>query len=250
MYRYLVGRLMGAIGVIWGVATLSFIMVFMMPGDAARMYAGPRAPEETVQRIRHEWGLDQPLGVQYVRYLERAVQGDLGRSTRDNRAVLQAVIERLPPTIELALTGFLFEKLFGVPLGIIAALEPCSWLDQFATILALIGISLPQFAVGLVALYVFGFLIPIFPLGGYGTLAHLVLPAIVLAIGGIAFYSRVLRNSVLEVAGEDYVRTARAQGLRVRGGLLRHILRNALLPVVTLAGLGPGSLPWRVVVVW
>ncbi len=249
MYRYLVGRLMGAIGVIWGVATLSFIMVFMMPGDAARMYAGPRAPEETVQRIRHEWGLDQPLGVQYVRYLERAVQGDLGRSTRDNRAVLQAVIERLPPTIELALTGFLFEILFGVPLGIIAALKPGSWIDQFATILALIGISLPQFAVGLVALYVFGFLIPIFPLGGFGTPAHLILPAIVLAIGGIAFYSRVLRNSVLEVAGDDYVRTARAKGLSGRAVLVRHILRNALMPVVTLAGLDLASLLGGVVVI-
>src|SRR5689334_4421207 len=169
MYRYLFGRLLGAIGVIWGVATLSFVMVFMMPGDAARMYAGPRAPEATVQRIRHEWGLDQPLTVQYVRYIERALQGDLGRSTRDNRDVLQAIAQRLPPTIELALAGFAVEILVGFPLGLIAALKPGTWIDQIATFFALIGISLPQFAVGLVALYVFGFLIPIFPLGGYGT---------------------------------------------------------------------------------
>jgi peptide/nickel transport system permease protein len=249
MYRYLAGRLIGAIGVIWGVATLSFVMVFLMPGDAARMYAGPRAPESTVERIRHEWGLDQPLGVQYIRYMGRALQGDLGRSTRDNRAVLQAVIERLPPTIELAVAGFLFEILIGFPLGLIAALKPGTWVDQIATIMALIGVSLPQFAVGLVALYVFGFLIPIFPLGGYGSIDHLILPAFVLAIGGIAFYSRILRNSVLEVAGDDYVRTARAKGLGSRAVLTRHILRNALMPVVTLAGLDLASLLGGVVVI-
>lgn len=249
MYRYLVGRLIGAIGVIWGVATLSFVMVFLMPGDAARMYAGPRAPESTVQRIRHEWGLDQPLTVQYIRYMGRALQGDLGRSTRDNRAVLQAVLERLPPTIALALMGFFFEILIGFPLGLIAALKPGTWVDQIATLLALIGVSLPQFAVGLVALYVFGFLIPIFPLGGYGGLDHLILPAIVLAIGGIAFYSRILRNSVLEVAGDDYVRTARAKGLGTRAVLVQHILRNALMPVVTLAGLDLASLLGGVVVI-
>src|SRR5215470_17828333 len=137
MYRYLVGRLFGAIGVIWGVATLSFVMVFLMPGDAARMYAGPRAPEETVQRIRVLWGLDQPLPVQYVRYLGRALQGDLGESTRDKRQVLQAVIERLPATIQLALAGLFVELLVGVPLGILAATRPGSWIDQIATIIAL-----------------------------------------------------------------------------------------------------------------
>lgn len=249
MYRYLIGRLLGAIGVIWGVATLSFVMVYLMPGDPARMYAGPRAPEETVQRIRVLWGLDQPLMVQYFRYMDRALQGDLGRSTRDNREVLSAVVERLPATIELALAGFGFELLFGVPMGIIAALKPGSILDQISTAVALIAISLPQFAVGLVALFVFGFLIPIFPLGGYGTPAHLILPAIVLAIGGIAFYARVLRTSVLEVMGEDYVRTARAKGLRRRGILVWHILRNALMPVVTLAGIDLASLLGGVVVV-
>jgi peptide/nickel transport system permease protein len=147
------------------------------------------------------------------------------------------------------LAGFLVEILIGVPLGIVAALKPGSWIDQIATVLALIGISLPQFAVGLVALYVFGFLIPIFPLGGFGTPAHLILPAIVLAIGGIAFYSRILRNSVLEVAMDDYVRTARAKGLRGRTVLLSHILRNALMPIVTLAGLDVASLLGGVVVI-
>jgi ABC-type dipeptide/oligopeptide/nickel transport system permease component len=237
MSAYLLRRLLGAFGVVFGVATISFVMVFLMPGDAARMYAGPRAPEETVQRIRVIWGLDQPLPVQYVRYLGRALQGDLGNSTRDNRPVLRAVIERLPATIQLALAGLLVELAIGVPLGIIAALRPGSWFDQLATIVSLIGISLPSFALGLVVLYVFGYLIPLFPLGGYGTPLHLVLPALTLGIGGTAFYARVLRNSLLEVMGEDYIRTANAKGLRPRSVLLRHTLRNALLPTVTLAAL-------------
>jgi peptide/nickel transport system permease protein len=246
---YVLRRLLGALGVIWGVATISFVMVFLMPGDAARMYAGPRAPEETVQRIRVLWGLDQPLSVQYFRYLGRAVQGDFGNSTRDKRPVLQAVAERLPATIQLALAGLFVELLFGVPLGIVAALRPGSWVDQVATIIALIGVSVPQFAFGLVALYLFGFVIPIFPLGGYGTLAHLILPALVLGIGGVAFYSRVLRGSVLEVMGEDYIRTARAKGLSPKWVLIRHILRNAVLPVVTLAGVDLATLLGGVVVI-
>src|SRR5215213_4415234 len=192
MTAYIVRRLLGAFGVVFGVATISFIMVFMMPGDAARMYAGARAPEETVQRIRVLWGLDQPLPVQYVRYLGRAVQGDLGNSTRDKRPVLQAVVERLPATMQLALAGLCVELMIGVPLGIFAALYPGSWIDRIATVMALIGISIPQFALGLVALYLFGFVIPIFPLGGYGTFAHLILPALVLGVGGVAYYSRVI----------------------------------------------------------
>jgi ABC-type dipeptide/oligopeptide/nickel transport system permease component len=246
---YVLRRLLGALGVIWGVATISFVMVFLMPGDAARMYAGPRAPEETVQRIRVLWGLDQPLSVQYFRYLGRAVQGDLGNSTRDKRPVLQAVAERLPATIQLAMAGLFVELLFGVPLGIVAALRPGSWVDQIATVIALIGVSVPQFAFGLVALYLFGFVIPIFPLGGYGTLAHLILPALVLGIGGVALYSRVLRGSVLEVMGEDYIRTARAKGLSPKWVLIRHILRNAVLPVVTLAGVDLATLLGGVVVI-
>ncbi|MBI1280410.1 MAG: ABC transporter permease subunit [Anaerolineaceae bacterium] len=249
MTAYLLRRLLGTVGVIFLVATATFIMVFLMPGDAARMYAGPRAPEETVQRIRVLWGLDQPLPVQYVRYLGRAIQGDLGESTRDKRPVLQAVFERLPATIQLALAGLFIELLVGVPLGILAATRPGSWIDQLATLIALVGISIPQFALGLVMLYVFGFLIPIFPLGGYGTPLHLVLPALVLGVGGTAFYSRVLRNSILEVTGEDYVRTAKAKGLSPRMVLVRHVLRNALMPVVTLAGLDLATLLGGVVVI-
>ena len=249
MTTYLLRRLVGAVFVIFGVATITFIMVFMMPGDAARMYAGPRAPEATVERIREVWGLNDPLPVQYIRYMGRAIQGDLGNSTRDNRPVVQAVVERLPATVQLALAGLFVELLFGIPLGILAALRPGTWIDNFATFMALLGVSVPQFAFGLVALYLFGFVIPIFPLGGYGTVAHLILPALVLGLGGVAFYSRVTRNSILEVVNEDYVRTARAKGLSQRAVLNRHVLRNALLPVLTLAGLDLALLLGGVVVI-
>jgi len=247
--NYLLRRLLGAAGVIFSVATITFVMIFLMPGDAARMYAGPRAPQAEVDRIRELWGLNDPLYVQYVRYLGRAIQGDLGNSTRDKRPVLQAVVERLPATAQLALAGLCVELAIGLPLGIVAALKPGSLIDQIATVVGLIGISIPQFALGLVALYLFGFVIPIFPLGGYGTPIHVILPALVLGIGGTAFYSRVLRNSILEVTGEDYIRTARAKGLAPRWVLLRHILRNALMPVVTLAGLDLALLLGGVVVI-
>jgi peptide/nickel transport system permease protein len=249
MTLYLIRRLIGAVGVIFGVATITFIMVFLMPGDAARMYAGPRAPEETVERIREQWGLNDPLPVQYVRYIGRAVQGDLGNSTRDGRPVLQSVIERLPATIQLALAGLAVELAIGIPLAVLAAVKPGSWADRMATVGALVGISVPQFALGLILLYVFGFVIPIFPLGGYGTVAHLILPAIVLGAGGAAFYARVFRNNLLDVMGEDYIRTARAKGVSPRRVLTHHIMRNALLPLVTLAGLDLALLLGGVVVI-
>jgi len=249
MGTYILRRLLGALGVIWGVATIAFILVFLMPGDAARMYAGPRAPEETVERIRQEWGLNDPLPVQYVRYLGRAIQGDFGRSTRDNRPVTEAILQRVPATLMLALAGLAVGTGVGIPLGIAAGLRPGTWVDQMATVFGLVGVSIPQFAVGLVALYVFGFVLPIFPLGGYGTVAHIILPAIVLGIGGIAFYTQVTRNSVLEVVHEDYIRTARAKGLAPRTVLRRHTLRNAMLPVITLAGLDLALLLGGVVVI-
>ena len=249
MVVYIFQRLIAAIFVIFGVATVTFAMVFLMPGDAARMYAGPRAPEETVERIREQWGLNEPLPVQYIRYLGRAIRGDLGNSTRDRRPVLQAVVDRLPATAQLALAGLIVELAIGIPLGILAALRPGTWIDQLTTVLALIGISIPQFALGLVALYVFGFVIPIFPLGGYGTLHHLILPALVLGVGGSAFYSRVLRNSIMDVMHEDYIRTARAKGLPSYRVLSHHVLRNALIPVVTLAGLDLALLCGGVVVI-
>jgi peptide/nickel transport system permease protein len=211
MGAYLVRRLLAAIGVLFGISLITFVIVFVMPGDPARLYAGPHASEETVERIRQEWGMNDPILLQYVRYITRAVQGDLGRSPRDRREVLPAVIERVPATAQLAIAGLVVELAIGVPLGIVAATRPGSKVDALTTTGALVALSIPPFVLGLLLLYFLGFVIPIFPLGGYGTPVHLVLPAV--------------------------TRTARAKGLHERRVLYRHALRNALLPVVTLAGL-------------
>jgi peptide/nickel transport system permease protein len=237
MGAYLIRRLLAAIGVLFGISLITFIIVFVMPGDPARIYAGPHASEETVERIRQEWGMNDPILVQYVRYITRAVQGDLGRSPRDRRAVLPAVLERVPATAQLALVGLVVELAIGVPLGIIAATRPGSRVDALTTTGALVALSIPPFVLGLLLLYFLGFLIPIFPLGGYGTPLHLILPAVTLGLSGGVWYARILRNSLLDELSSDYIRTARAKGLHERRVLYRHALRNAMLPVVTLAGL-------------
>jgi peptide/nickel transport system permease protein len=237
MGAYLVRRLLAAIGVLLGISFITFVIVFVMPGDPARLYAGPHASEETVERIREEWGMNDPILLQYARYIVRAVQGDLGRSPRDHRAVLPAIIERVPATAQLALAGLVVELAIGVPLGIVAATRPGSRVDALTTTVALMALSIPPFVLGLLLLYFLGFVIPIFPLGGYGTPVHLILPAVTLGLSGGVWYARILRNSLLDELGSDYIRTARAKGQRERRVLYRHALRNALLPVVTLAGL-------------
>ncbi|MEL6271459.1 MAG: ABC transporter permease, partial [Chloroflexota bacterium] len=249
MVRFLVRRLVASVGVLLGVSVITFMMVYVMPSDPARLYAGPRAPEETVERIREEWGLNDPLYVQYATYMWRAIQGDLGRSVRDRRPVLTAVMERVPATLQLALAGLFVELLIGIPLGILAASRPGSIADGIATLGSLVAISIPQFVLGIGLLYFFGFLIPIFPLGGYGTPLHIVLPAITLGLGGSAFYSRITRNNLMDTLGENYIRTAHAKGLFPGVVMSRHALRNAILPVITLAGMDLALLIGGVVVV-
>ena len=249
MLAYLIRRLIASVGVLLGVSVVTFVMVFAMPGDPARMYAGPRAPEETVERIREQWGLNDPLPLQYARYMVRAVQGDLGRSITDRRDVLTSILGRLPASFQLALAGLTFELAIGIPLGILAASRPGSWADWLATTGSLVAISIPQFVLGVMLLFFLAFLIPIFPLGGYGSLVHLFLPALTLGLGGSAFYARILRNNLLDVLGEDYIRTAHAKGLKPRSVLIQHGLRNALLPMITLAGLDLALLLGGVVVV-
>ena len=249
MGRYLFRRLLGAIGVILGISLITFVIVFVMPGDPARLYAGPHADDATVERIREDWGMNDPILVQYARYLGRAVQGDLGRSPRDHREILPAILEHVPATAQLAVAGLAVELAIGVPLGIIAAVRPGSKIDALATTGALIGLSIPPFLLGLLLLYFLGFVIPIFPLGGYGTPLHLVLPALTLGLSGGVWYARILRNSLLDELGGDYIRTARAKGLRERRVLYLHALRNAMLPVVTLAGLDLAGLLGGVVLI-
>jgi peptide/nickel transport system permease protein len=194
-----------------------------------------------VARIRQQLGLDQPFWVQYFRYIGRTLTGDLGFSYRKQIAVTQILLTRVPFTLALTAAGVFVELLIGLPVGIVSAVARGRWADRVGMFIALLGISAPPFWLGLLLLYVFGYLVPIFPLGGAGTLAHLVLPAFTAGVGGAAWYARMMRSSMLDILSADYVRTARAKGLRGFLVVLRHALPNALNPIITMAGL---DIPW------
>jgi peptide/nickel transport system permease protein len=240
MTEYLVKRFTSMLVVIFSILTLTFILAYMIPADPARAVAGPRARPETMALIRADLGLDQPVHVQYLRYMGRLLRGDLGTSYRLRMPVTEILLRRLPATAELAFAGVLFELLMGIPVGIISAVWQRSVWDRVAMLLALFGVAAPSFWLGLVLLYVFGYRIPIFPLGGPGGLSHLVLPAITLGLAGGAWYARMLRSSMLDVLNADYVRTARAKGLPESAVLLVHALRNAIQPIVTMVGMDLG----------
>ncbi len=234
--RLLLERIFQGILVLLAVSVLTFGLAILLPADPARMVAGPSASVQTVNNIRHELGLDKPILEQFVIYLGKVLRGDLGRSYKQSVNVTELLLSRLPATLELMLAGILFELLLGVSAGILAALRPGSFLDRSLMMLSFAGVSLPQFVLGLSLLYVFAFKFPIFPLGGFGTLAHIVLPALTLGISGAGWYARVVRSEMLEVLGQDYVRTATAKGVLRSVVITNHALRNALLPVIGMIG--------------
>jgi peptide/nickel transport system permease protein len=241
MWAFIARRLVQAIPVLFGISVLTFVLIYYLPADPARMYAGPSASVETVARIRQELGLDQPLWKQYTRYMGRLVQGDMGFSYRKQVPVTELILSRLPYTLALIAAGIMVELLIGLPVGIVSALRRGGWADRGGMFVALLGVSTPPFWLGLLLLYWFGFLIPIFPLGGAGSPASLVLPALAAGLGGAAWYARMMRSSMLDVISNDYVRTARAKGLHGFWVTSRHILPNALNPIITMAGM---DIPW------
>ena len=249
MLRYLAGRLGQALFVLLGVVTLSFLITNLVPADPARILAGKQADAETVANIRRQLGLDRPLYVQYGRYLTGLARGDLGRSYQQRTEIATLLRSRLPATLQLTLGGIFFELLLGVPLGILAALYAGRALDKLVMIGAFVGVSAPQFALGLVLLYVFGYQLAVFPMGGYGTLPHLVLPAVTLGISGAGWYARIVRSALLETLSADYVRTGTAKGLSRSRVVVKHALRNALLPVIAMIGVDIGLLMGGIVVV-
>lgn len=249
MASYLFLRLGQALLVLLGIILLTFLLTFTVPADPARMIAGQSATAETVQRIRHELGLDQPLPAQFWRYLRQVARGDLGRSYAQKVDVAALLRSRFPATVQLMVAGILFELLIGLPAGILAALRRDTWLDRVVMVGAFLGVSAPQFAVGLLLLYLVAFRLSMLPLGGYGSLAHLVLPALTLGIAGGGWYARVMRSAMVEVLSQDYVRTARAKGLPPVQVVSRHALKNAVLPIVTMVGLDFGTFMGGVVVV-
>lgn len=231
---------------LWLVVSCSFALAYLLPADPARMVAGPHASVETVARIRTELGLDRPVAVQYGRYLAAIARGDFGTSYQTNRKVADMVGEAIPRTALLALGAGFVQVLIGVPIGLVAALRRNTAVDHAAMALALVGISAPTFLVGLALLVGLGFHGRMFPIGGlgegWGVLHHAVLPSLTLGIAGAATYSRLTRGEYLDVARRDFMRTARAKGLPESTVVLRHGLRNALLPVVTYLGIDMGAL--------
>ncbi|MFD3004403.1 nickel ABC transporter permease [Thermus tengchongensis] len=242
MLNYAIRRLLIAIPTLFGVVLLVFLMVRLAPGDPAVLLAGEFATPETLQAIRERYGLDRPLPEQFLLYLGALLRGDLGESARSRRPVLEELKTYFPNTVELAVAAILVALLTGIPLGILAALRPGSGLDLGVMTLALLGVSMPVFWFGLLAILIFSVNLGWFPVAGKGTLAHLVLPAVTLGVNATALLARMTRGTLLEVLSQDYIRTARAKGLRERVVVFKHALRNAMIPVVTVAGLEFGSL--------
>ena len=240
MASYILRRLIQSVLILLGVSFITFVLLFVLPADPVRQIAGRAASAATVENIRQQLGLDQPFVVQYGRYLWNLAHGDLGRSYLQKTDVATLIWSRLPATLLLMAAGIAAELLIGLTLGVIAALWKGRALDQGLMVGGFVAVSAPQFVVGLLLLYVFAVRLGWFPIGGYGTAAHLVLPALTLGILGSGWYSRMMRSSMIEVLRADYIRTARAKGLSEHKVIYHHAFRNTLIPLVTFIG---GSLP-------
>jgi peptide/nickel transport system permease protein len=237
MIHHIIRRLLWVVVTLWGVSVLTFLVAYAVPADPARLYAGPRASAEAVQAIRRQMGLDRPVPVQYLDYIGHLLRGNFGYSFHLQSDVLPIILGHFPATAMLAVAGIAVEMLLGLPLGVLGALHRDSWIDRLALMLSLLSVSAPAFALGMLLLYAFGFVWPVFPLGGYGELANLVLPAVTLGFVGAGWYARTLRTTILDVLDQDYVLAARAKGLFPWQVTWRHVLRNAIGPIVTGLGL-------------
>lgn len=242
MKTYLARRLLTVFPTLLGVLLAVFLMVRLAPGDPAQLLAGEFVTPETLADIRQRFGLDQPWHVQLGLYVLNVVRGDLGESVRTRKPVTYELSQYFPNTLKLTLGAMLVALFIGIPAGIIAAIRPGTIFDLVAMLGALIGVSMPVFWFGLMAILIFSVELGWFPVAGTGTLWHLVLPAITLSTGTTAILARMTRSAMLEVLSQDYIRTARAKGLNQRMVIFKHALRNALIPVVTVAGLQFGTL--------
>lgn len=245
---YLLRRLLEAIPVVVAVTFIVFVSVRLIPGDPARTIAGLEASDATVEAVRKDLGLDRPLLAQYGTFLRALAIGDLGTSYYYRTPVREEVLRRFPATLQLAAAGLALSLVFGIAIGTLSAVQRGTWLDRGTLVLAIAGVSMPSFWLALVLIIVFAVNLGWLPAGGYGTWRHLVLPAVTLGLFGAGTIARLTRSSVLEVLGQDYVRTARSKGLQFRAVLLKHALRNAMVPVVTLLGLQLGAFLSRAVV--
>jgi peptide/nickel transport system permease protein len=241
--RYAVNRLLAMIPTLLILTILVFLMVQLVPGDPAEIFLGEKhSTPELLDRVRHEMGLDQPLYVQYLTYMGNLLRGNLGESLFNKQPVLGQILAAVPYTLTLALSALFISTILGVGLGIVSALNHNSWIDSSAMVVALLGVSMPVFWLGLLLILVFSVTLKWFPPLGQGSLDRLVLPALTLGLLSSATLARVVRSNMLDVLSDDYIRTAKAKGLRKNTIIVRHALRNALIPAVTLMGLQFGGL--------
>jgi peptide/nickel transport system permease protein len=240
MTNYLIKRFLLAIPVLLLTALLVFSALHLAGGDPVMMLVPPIAPQETRDAVRAKLGLDKPLPVQFVIYMSNVLRGDLGRSILSRREVSELILEKLPVTVELGVASLALAYLLSIPLGAIAALNRNSFLDWSSMIVALIGVSMPGFWLGLLLIFTFAVHFRWFPPTGHASLKHLVLPALALGLPRVGRMARITRSSLLEVVGQDYIRTARAKGLAERAVVFRHALRNSLIPIISLMGLDLG----------
>jgi peptide/nickel transport system permease protein len=238
MFSYIVRKMLYAVPVIWGVVTIVFILMTIVPGDPARLMMGQRGDPETLARIRADLGLDLPIHKQYTRFLKDLVRGDLGVSYRNNEKVVDALMTRFGATLKLAFWAMILAALLGILAGVVSAVKQYSIFDYSAMFIAISGISAPVFWVGLLLLLIFAYTLHLVPGVGYvpGDWRYFILPVITLGVRPAALIARLTRSCMLEVLTQDYIRTARSKGLRERIVIMRHALKNALIPVVTIIG--------------
>ncbi|HEY1297796.1 MAG TPA: nickel ABC transporter permease [Chloroflexota bacterium] len=241
MGHYIVNRLVQTFVVIFGVSLISFGVTFAT-GDPAYLLVGPQATQEQIDTLRHELGFDRPWPIQYLDYMSRAVRGDFGVSLRSHEPAFGLIMSRMPLTLELAGAALLLSLLIAVPVGILSATRRNTLFDTFAMLGALLGQSMPAFWLGLMLILIFGVELRWFPISGAGDIQHLVLPAITLGAFGAARNARLIRSSVLDTLSNDYVRTATAKGLSQSTVMFRHVIKNSMLPVITVIGLDLGVL--------
>ena len=249
MLQYIIKRLLLFIPTIFGVISLVFLILHATPGSPARRILGEYATAESVARLEHQLGLDRPLSVQYQEFIWNYLHGDFGHSLRNRQPVLSEIIKELPYTLHLAGAGLIISILLGVGVGIISAVKPNSLVDNVGRIFALLGVSMPVFWSGMLLIIIFSLRLKWFPFLGVGRagdpvdiLLHLILPAVSVGFLTAGLLMRMTRSSMLEVLGEDYIRTAFAKGLQDRRVYLKHALRNAAIPIVTIVGLSFGNL--------
>lgn len=242
MRGYIQRRLLLLVPVVWGVVTVVFLFIHLVPGDPILAMVGERAQPADIAKLREQLGLNDPFHIQYFRYLSRLVRGDLGASLHTGKPVIKTIIQRYPATIKLALASLLLALIISIPLGVVSATHRNSPVDHLSMVSALLGISMPNFWLGPLLIILFSIKLNLLPVSGSGGWSYLILPAITLGTAMTALLTRMVRSSMLEEMGQDYIRTARAKGLPERVVIYKHALKNALIPVVTIVGLQFGTL--------